>query len=178
MMGVKRHWDYKLGERVKVVATGAVGEVLSIYYGPHRTVLVVITDQGCVVVFDDEVEEVGVSKPHPWNLSDTDMPYYNRILNPEEARKKGVDAEIEWVTPDKYMMMAAEAHGVPVAREYAHIIPSLVEKYAVEMSRGAKFPLPVIDYPGRTQEGRQRVEAARRLGYERVPVLVVREWRR
>ncbi|MDI6854385.1 MAG: strawberry notch family protein [Deltaproteobacteria bacterium] len=98
----------------------------------------------------------------PFNLQTTDMPYYDNLLkNPEYfAREKGIAGRIEYMTPDEFLDKAGRAA----------VNESLVREYA---ERGGQMPLPVLDIAADTHEGRHRVLAAKAMGFERIPVLVV-----
>lgn len=110
-----------------------------------------------------------------WDLNKTDMPYYDNLLkNPEYFRRaKGVAGKIIWVSPENYMRMAAQVHGVPLHREYAALVGKTVNQYAHQMEQGYQFPLPVIDLAAGLEEGRHRAAAAQSLGHKKMPVLVV-----
>lgn len=140
-------------------------------------------------VDDEELEDCGIEELYVqpqmsqtyslgvnWNLSDTDMPYYNQLLKDPDyyRREKGVEGRIEYLTPEQYMTMAGQIHRVSRAREYEVIIPRLLKQYAERMKAGVELPLPVIDLAAGLQEGRHRVAAAQWLGEHQVPVLVVR----
>lgn len=53
---------------------------------------------------------------------------------------------------------------------------ALVQEYMKKMERGDKFHIPFIDYSDNSQEGNHRVIAAKKLGVEEIPVLVVKKF--
>jgi len=126
------------------------------------------------------LDTVYLHPPNPysiWDMSRTDMPFYDNLLkNPEYYRKaKDIEGSIVWCSPENYMRMASQVHGVTVADEYNALVGKVVNQYAHSMERGEKFPLPVISYAfGGEEEGRHRVAAAQTLGHKLVPVLVVK----
>lgn len=108
----------------------------------------------------------------------TGMPYYDAFLDKESAEvlktTKNLVAEIKYLTPDEYLSsLANDIFGCSVDRVMKGVNDELVSKYAVSMQNGEKFDLPTLDLANKTQEGRHRILAARRLGAKSVPVLVI-----
>lgn len=121
----------------------------------------------------------GMKAPPPrdiWNLESTDLPSYDQMMkDPDYFREeKGIIGRIEYFTPQRYMIIAAQLHGVRPEREYEMLDAVLVDKYVQDMRAGAKFPVPVLDFIRKDQEGRHRVAAAARIGEHHVPVFTVR----
>lgn len=112
-----------------------------------------------------------------WNLGSTDLSYYDGLMkNPDYYRKnKGITGDIKYYTPDGYMRESAIFHKSTLQREYEMVDEDLVSKYAGMMEAGDSFPIPILDYSKKDQEGRHRVAAAARLGETHLPVLVVKE---
>ena len=111
-----------------------------------------------------------------WNLESTDLPSYDDMLKrPEYFReRRGIMGRIEYLTPQRYMILAAQLHGVAPEREYEMLEEDLVSKFADRMAIGEIFPVPVLDFVKKEQEGRHRVAAAARIGETYVPVFTVR----
>lgn len=110
-----------------------------------------------------------------WLTTTTDISIYDNLLNNPQyyATEKGMQGRLMEISPDEALQMGAEAHGISIEMELRDINEELVLKYVNMMKAGEKFPMPVVDFVARTQEGRHRLLAARELGREKVPVLVV-----
>lgn len=124
------------------------------------------------------------SQLQPFDLTRTDMPYYDNMLaKPEYFRKnKGAAFKIVSLTPDEYEKAIEKGfnatHG-GTERIQDRITEKYVNEYAQAMKDGAKFPLPVIEYQWNrdhlsfTQEGHHRAASARKLGLAKIPVMIV-----
>lgn len=112
-------------------------------------------------------------------LTTTDMPHYDQLLDPTKAeyfaKEKGEKGTIIWMTPDEALAKGAEIHGVSMEEELRIVSEEAISKYTELMKQGEKFPLPVLDYKRKDQEGRHRLLAAKKVGVVRVPVLIVEE---
>jgi len=91
--------------------------------------------------------------------------------------EKGINAEIVWMTPEKYFIESARIHRSSIEREFAHINPQNVKEYKNRVLLGSKMSLPVLDYDIKNQEGRHRVAVARELGVRRIPVMIIKRIR-
>jgi len=120
-----------------------------------------------------------VTKSKVFYTTTTDMPLYDQMLDPTKAeyfaREKGEKGTIIWMTPDEALAKGAEIRGVSIEEELRIVNEEAISKYAGIMNRGEKFPLPILDYKRKDQEGRHRILAAKRVGETRIPVLVVEE---
>lgn len=92
-------------------------------------------------------------------------------------KNKGVEGEIVWMSPKEYFQACSE--GFRSIGGTGDVASGLREddivKYMGMMKDGVKFHFPTLDYRnGFTQEGRNRIEAARRLGATQVPVGIIR----
>jgi hypothetical protein len=112
----------------------------------------------------------------------TDMPMYDEILENLKwgkaywRRSKGKDINIVNMSPDEYMGHAHKIRNNPkhsLLDEYKRVDKGDVNKYAGDMQKGDKFPIPVLDHVGATQEGSHRAMAAKQLGEKSIPVVVV-----
>lgn len=89
--------------------------------------------------------------------------------------------EIKRMTPMQYLRECAKIHNGNLTREMNNISQKAVEKYAEKALRGAVFPIPVLDYARKGQEGRHRALAAKMLidaGFIRsktIPVAVIKQ---
>ncbi len=128
----------------------------------------------------ERVEPTEVPKGIPskvFYITTTDMPHYDQLLDPTKAeyfaKEKGEKGTIIWVTPDEALAKGAEIHGVSIEEELRIVSEEAISKYTEMMKQGEKFPLPVLDYKRKDQEGRHRILAAKKAGETRIPVLVV-----
>jgi len=94
--------------------------------------------------------------------------------------KKGLNAHIEYMTPDEYMNRIGDIdvksyleedsrRPIPISRER-------IDLYKQDALRGDKFAMPWIDYRDgkyEGQEGRHRAIMAKELGVEKMPVVIV-----
>jgi hypothetical protein len=114
-----------------------------------------------------------------FNLNDTGMSYYNNFLNDKDAKymkyAKGKIGTIQYMPPDVYIEKCAyDIFNSTVEKTLRGINDINIDKYAEQMKNGEKFDLPVLDYADKTQEGRHRALAMKKLGVDLMPVLVVR----
>jgi hypothetical protein len=95
----------------------------------------------------------------------TNIPFYDSLTKGE--------GRVVYLTPDGYIQATANLQGTGIQRQLQMVEPGLVDKYSSMMKKGILFDMPFIDVPGKSQEGRTRVLAAKKLGQKRVPVLAV-----
>jgi hypothetical protein len=110
-----------------------------------------------------------------FDITKTDMSYYNSITQKPEyfARAKGLQGQIAYISPDDYMIECAKIHNCPLEHEFRAIDEPSMQRIADFLQAGNLLPLITLDYAGRTQEGRHRAMTAKKLGYDKIPVLVV-----
>ena len=99
------------------------------------------------------------------------------LSNMEYAKTKGyTDIYIAEMTPDEYMHACAKyIFQTPIEDAYDGMEQKgNVEKYAEIMKSGEKFDMPYIDLKTQSQEGRHRALAAKQLGIEKIPVLILK----
>jgi GNAT superfamily N-acetyltransferase len=110
-----------------------------------------------------------------WNLSSTDMPYYNNLMAQPEyfAKNKGIKGEIIWMSPREYIKQVAKQQNTNLEQQKQMLTLQLVKEYTEAMEKGARFPIPLLDYAVGLQDGRHRAFAAEKLGAPSIPVLVV-----
>jgi len=111
-----------------------------------------------------------------FDLTTTDMPYYDNLLkNPEYYRReKGLIGEIVRISPEVYFSLCAVMREEKNLKgELSALVPEYIDKYAKAMRAGDKFPIPVLELLRNEQEGRQRVAAAQKIGMKKIPVLLV-----
>lgn len=116
----------------------------------------------------------------PFSLKASDIKGWTEVFKrPAAAKKRGASARIEFMSPREYFEKIQKGEGKrwPV-EDYIDDTESFrILQYARDMEKGAKFPLPGMEFQGKIyagQEGRHRVLAARKLGIDRIPVLVVK----
>lgn len=122
------------------------------------------------------VEVTGLT---PFDDTTTDMPMYdNWFENPEYAlEQKGYEVYRVYISPDQYIEACVDGF----KSTYDSIVSTRKEKsaeYAELMKAGETFPMLTLVYSlgGHfTQEGLHRALAAKMIGIEKVPVLVVKE---
>lgn len=130
--------------------------------------------------YGNTIEEVRAKIEHMRNRfqpfkKTTDIPIYDRyIKDPDYARQKGFTVEIQQMTPDEYLETSAKMQGTDVERQLDMVDQDRVKEYAGMMLSGTLFDLPYLDWARKDQEGRHRALAAKRAGYETMPVLVIR----
>lgn len=131
---------------------------------------------------DDELNESLGQMKYVISTKSTGMPYYDRFLNPKDKEylmvTKGKLGKVEYMSPDQYISLCAQhIFRVSKSKIMNGVHEDKAKKYANEMSNGTKFDMPVIDYASRSQEGRHRALAARINLVDKIPVLVVSEWK-
>lgn len=108
----------------------------------------------------------------PFRTDTTDLPFYDDMMkNPEYfARKKGLEYEIVWMSPAKYIKLAAAGFETTIEQLYKTRDTRHVEK----MQNGVKFPMPILSYRDVFgQEGLHRAMAAEKIGISKIPVMIV-----
>jgi len=108
---------------------------------------------------------------------ESDVPFYNGLLKHKEyyERAHGIKYKIVYMTPDEYIKKVAELQGTPVYLQMMMISNDIVNSYVELAKKGTKFPILILDYRNKYQEGRHRAIMAKRLGIEKIPVMVVEE---
>lgn len=119
------------------------------------------------------------ANPKPFDASTTDMPMYDDMLkDPEYAKQKGHSFEVEWMRPDDYIQQSAEGFGSSYNRlQQTRMDTGKVGEYAGLLRSGHTFPMLVLHTTGDkrfTQEGLHRAFAAKEVGFEKVPVMIVK----
>lgn len=90
---------------------------------------------------------------------------------------KGRTAELKYMSPKQYVYTIARHFG---GLSYDDVVssgavrPESIKKYAEDMKRGDKFPVPYYTDSKGLQEGRHRALAAMSLGCESIPVIEFR----
>lgn len=118
----------------------------------------------------------GTNKSKYFNLCTTDTGYYDMVLNkPEYAFwVKGLDGELEWMTPMQYYKECASMQKTSVNDQIRYVNKKTSEEYKEKMLDGEKFPVLIIDQDHKTQEGRHRAFAVHSINpEEKIPVLIV-----
>jgi hypothetical protein len=130
------------------------------------------------------LEDLQESKEY-FTTSDTGMPTYNDMMADPEYFKRAKKKvwHIDYMHPDEYMERAIQgfsAHGYTRSQVMSGVEQELVDKYADLMASGTKFPMLTLDYSGYmgakgefSQEGRNRALAAKKIGAEQVPVMII-----
>lgn len=106
----------------------------------------------------------------------TGMPWYDDMLSKPDYFfiEKGIETKIVRMSPLNYLKESAKIKGISYQEEIRFARGTgYVEEYIDKMRKGAVFPLPVLDYKDKTQEGRHRAIAADALGLKTIPVLIV-----
>jgi hypothetical protein len=110
-------------------------------------------------------------------MNTTDMSYYDGVIQFPRYHKenKGVCGKIELMSPDDYIQSCALSRSRPntVDEEMMNVNMTRVIVLEQKMRAGEKLPLIVIDKKSCMQEGRHRALASKRIGLEKIPVLVV-----
>jgi hypothetical protein len=86
------------------------------------------------------------------------------------------NAILEYMSPDNYIKKCKKLQCQDGSiDEYVSntINIELAKKYSKDMAQGNKFPIPIIDFVKGYQEGRHRAVAAKFLGYNSIPVVIV-----
>jgi hypothetical protein len=123
----------------------------------------------------------------------TNIPEYDSMLDDADYFYYNKDklAELVYMRPMEYITKCSNGRynkdicgfGHTVNQEIAGAKKSLVKKYAEDMKKGSKFPVPIIEYDKRgiSQEGRHRALAVQLLideGYVKksytIPVVIIK----
>jgi hypothetical protein len=140
-------------------------------------------------------EEVSWTDPKTWEVihehkkkidirskffaNTTGMSYYDGLLEFPRYHKenKCVCGKIVLMSPDDYFDSCANVRSkiTSFVDEMDDVNMERVDIYRQRSLKGEKMPLPVIDKKTCSQEGRHRAMTAKRLGLEKIPVLIVEE---
>jgi len=140
-------------------------------------------DKAIEFLLDEAVpeDEPLVFPDHPdakyWNLTTTDMPFYDDLMRLPTYFKdhKGFEAKMEWLSPVSYLKRCKEMFDCTWANLEQGVSEKRVDEYAKMMQKGTKFPVLTLEPSRGYQEGRHRALAALKAGIRRVPVLTVME---
>lgn len=109
----------------------------------------------------------------------TNIPYYDGMLKNKEyyESSKGVAYEIKYMSPEDYLItIAKEIFNTNYKNAIDYMIEEdLIDEYVEAAKSGDKFPMVIIDYYRKTQEGRHRAYVAKLLNIKKIPVMVVWE---
>ena len=113
----------------------------------------------------------------------TEIDQINRILENKDTvgtgqkiadyyrTAKGEDWQVVKMSPDEYLDRAAKAMGQdPITWKTKPM--GNVDKYAQDMTKGDKFPMPWMNEVAGSQEGRTRALAAKKIGMKEIDVAV------
>jgi len=112
-----------------------------------------------------------------FNKKDTDLPFYNSMMKKPEYFNKIKKRKFKFIklSPAEYMNECCKIHKSELFLEESMISEEWVKKYLNDMKNGDKFPIPILDYADGVQEGRHRVECAKRLNIKKIPVMIIEE---
>lgn len=114
-----------------------------------------------------------------FDLLDAGATYYNDVLKKTDYMfwVKGILGRVVYMTPDKYYMLDAQIHNTDATTIMHHIFKETALKYKEQMLSGHKFPIPVLDFYQKGQEGRHRAYAIKLIDPEmKIPVLVIKDF--
>jgi hypothetical protein len=117
----------------------------------------------------------------PFDASTTDMPLYDQMLkNPKQYEQShGFAFNVEWMRPKDYIRKAADGFkSSPDNLKQTRTQTGKISKYVKKLQNGETFPMLVLQYTTDghfTQEGLHRAFAALEVGYDKLPVMVVKE---
>jgi hypothetical protein len=106
----------------------------------------------------------------------TTIPHYDEMLSDNEnAKSKGYSyVKVVEMTPLEYLNACSKyAWETPVQDGIDFAEQDKISRYADDMKKGDKFPMPVLDLKDHTQEGRHRALTAQKNGIKTIPVLIV-----
>ena len=106
----------------------------------------------------------------------TTIPHYDEmLLDNEDAKSKGYSyVKVVEMTPLEYLNACSKyAWETPVQDGIDFAEQDKISRYAEDMKKGDKFPMPVLDLKDHTQEGRHRALTAQKNGIKTIPVLIV-----
>lgn len=111
-----------------------------------------------------------------FNLKKAETPYLQQFLdNPDYMKeKKGLIASIVQLAPDEYMRECAKIHGNTLEKEYNMIDKDNLARLRKYVTEGKLLPIPFLDYVVGKQEGRHRALLAKEMGYETIPVMIIK----
>ena len=116
-----------------------------------------------------------------FNITKTGMSYYDNFLNDNDLtymeNEKGLTGYIAAMSPIEYLERCANIYNSTFEAQVVLNDMDNVDKYAKMMQQGTKFNLPVLDYANKTQEGRHRAQAAYECNIEKIPVLIVTNYK-
>ena len=122
-----------------------------------------------------------IDQIQPFDINDQgDLPsmYLRYERNPAYFnRDKNIEKTIEHMPVDAYIKTAGDMLTSKWGSETKSRLETSgdkVKQYAELMKQGEKFPLPFLDFIDNLQDGLHRVEAAKLLGINKVPVIIIR----
>lgn len=122
-----------------------------------------------------------------FDITTTDAPIYDNMLKGRrdfetwyidgEWQEVKITCEIEYMSPDEYLERCCVIQNTTMERTLMAIDKKNLENliHLIENDEGFRFPLPFFNMVRMGQEGRHRAVIAKRLGLDRMPVMVIRE---
>jgi hypothetical protein len=100
--------------------------------------------------------------------------YDSMLQKPDYFKKtKGVTYKLQAMTPDEYIDATAQMQRIPDRQARDMVAAKKVESIVGRTSAGSPMPMLVLDRAAGFQDGRHRAMAAKKMGLEKVPVMVV-----
>lgn len=125
--------------------------------------------------------ELKKANPKPFDKGTTDMPMYDQMLkDPQWAKdSQGFVFDIVQMRPMDYIRKCADGFGSSINNiEQQRTETGKVDEYVELLANGTTFPMPILVYADSghfQQEGLHRAFAAHKIGYSRIPVMVIKE---
>ena len=137
--------------------------IAALIVGPVAVVLGIVSTYNLLAPESARVGSVVSEVLMPFDTTRTDMPLFDNLLDDPSyfIKHKEMRHTIDYMSPAEYFQILRNFWGENPLHGVNY---NLVRDYAEAMKRGAKFPMPTLEY-SRTgyisQEGRHRMEAAR-----------------
>lgn len=137
-------------------------------------------DQALEILKTRNLRRMKLRKVNAQPFADTtEMPFYDDLMrDPHYAKREGYSASIQHLRPSDYIWKCAEGFKSSVSSlERTRSDTGKIQDFVSLLKNGNQLPTPVLDYSNGKfrQEGLHRAFAAKEIGLEKIPVLVVED---